>query len=320
MKRFVVICFVLTLFNISTTNFAFAEITDKEVSQYINDIGLTNEEVENYLTSNHSSIDEFDSVADLDSFLGTPITSENLNQLLTVHDLSEEELHTLLSGFGENLDNYLFIEDLEVDVGFYLKHAEIIHEAERLLSDIGMTRDEANQLFDHIITLNNNGSLERELSPISINLEQYYSYDSNTQLSDAQKADLRTQFENMLSILQLNPSYYVMNNGEQQPVNLDQLLSTDITEDQVIIVQLNNEDDQVVMDLQLTKDKLSADFLILRGEQFINMASLANELNVSMMAAELPNTASPFWNNILIGLALSLLGWFILVRNRPAKS
>jgi processed acidic surface protein len=321
MKRFVVICLALVFFNINTSNSVFAAISNEELSQYIEKVGLTNEELTNYLAFYHLSLEEFDSVADLDSFLGTPINSENLNHLLTVHDLSVEELQALLSGFGENIDDYLFIEDLEVDVNFYLKHAEIIHEAKRLLSDIGMTNEEADQFFEHIISLNKNGSLEDELRTISINLEQYYSYDTNTTLSEGQKEDLITHFENMLSILHLSPSYYVMSNETQQQTTLENLLTDELVgEDQIVVVQLNNDQNQIIMDLELPKDKLSSDFLIVRGEQFLNIATLANELNATMMAAELPNTASPFWNNIMIGLILILLGWLIIFKNTPSKN
>ncbi|MFC4323420.1 processed acidic surface protein [Litchfieldia salsa] len=320
MIRIVVVCLTLFFVNLSTSYSVFAAVSDEEVSEYIERIGITQEELTNYLSFYHLSIEEFESVSDLDSFLGTPINTENLNHLLTAIDLSEEELHTLLAGFGESIDDYLFIEDLEVDVNFYLKHAEMIHEAERLLSDIGMTSEEADELFGHIISLNKNGSLEDELETISINLEQYYAYDTNATLSDEQKNELITHFENLLSALHLSSSYYVMNNGTQQPTTLENLLTDEaIEEEQIVVVQLNNDQNETIMDLQLKKDELSSDFLILRGEQFLTMATLANELNGTMMTAELPNTASPFWNNMMIGLTLFLLGWWIILRKTLSR-
>lgn len=319
MKRFLTLCLILSLQNLIVTNDVQAALTNEEVTQYIEEIGLTHEELTNYLAYHNSSLDKFETVEELDSYLGTPINATNLGQLLTVHDLTEKELHTLLAGFGESIDEYLFIEDLEVDVNFYLKHAEILHEAERLLSEIGLSEDEADRLFEHLISVNKNNTIQNELSTININLEQYFSYDKTTSLSEAQKADLSTLFENMLNTLRLNPVYYVVMDKTKKDISLQELLTMDVSEDMVVVVELINEEDQVIMDMHLTEDRLNSDYLLDRGEQFLNIASSANDLNAAMIAANLPNTASPYGNNIVLGLAILFIGCLLLFKGKTLK-
>ncbi|WP_169891079.1 processed acidic surface protein [Litchfieldia alkalitelluris] len=319
MKRFLVLCLILSLQYVSVANEVHAALSNEEVKQYIEGIGLTHEELTDYLAYHNSSLDEFETVEELESYLGTPIDANNFGQLLTVHDLTEKELHTLLAGFGESIDDYLFIEDLEVDVNFYLKHAETLHEAERLLSDIGLSEDEADRLFEHLISVNKNNTIENELSTININLEQYFSYDTATSLSDGQKNDLSALFENMLSTLRLNPSYYIVMDKTKKDISLQELLTMNVSEDMVVVVELMDEEDQVIMDMHLTEDRLNSDYLLDRGEQFLNIASSANELNVAMTGADLPNTASPYGNNIVIGLVILLIGCLLLLKGKKLK-
>ncbi len=319
MKRFAVICFVLSLPYMLFVQSVAASITKEDLDQFIEEVGLTNEELSNYLSFYNLSLTDFETMEELDNFLGTPINDENLYHLLASHDLSEEELHALLSGFGEHIDNYLFIEDLEVDVSFYLKHAEILHEAERLLSDIGLNEQEADRFFQHLMSLDKS-TLEEDLSKISMSLEQYFSYDGATQITSSQKEEIMALFEEMLMALKLNSTYYLADGESRQATTLTELVEMNSLDGSELVVELTNEDNQLIMDMQLTEEALTADDLLGRGEQFISIASLANELSVAMVGESLPNTASPYSRNIIISICIILFGWWLYLRFAPSKN
>ncbi len=56
--------------------------------------------------------------------LGTPITEENLNDLLLKHGLTEDKFHSLIGEFEESLDDNHFIEYLDMTLEYYLNHEE----------------------------------------------------------------------------------------------------------------------------------------------------------------------------------------------------
>ncbi|MFC6604971.1 processed acidic surface protein [Ectobacillus funiculus] len=93
------------------------------------------------------NLDDFETTEDLQAMLGTPITDENLNDLLKDYSLTREQLNSLLAEFGESLDDYKFIEDLDNAVDFYVNHDEELEESEALLSQIGLTEEEVDRFL-----------------------------------------------------------------------------------------------------------------------------------------------------------------------------
>lgn len=99
---------------------AFAiERNDPALEQYLNEAGITVEELENYLDYEGYSLDEFDSVDEMRREFGEPLTEENLAQLLAKHGLTEQQLRQMLIDNGEMeesqaiTDVFLFYNDLE---------------------------------------------------------------------------------------------------------------------------------------------------------------------------------------------------------------
>lgn len=81
---------------------AFAiERNDPALEQYLNEAGITVEELENYLDYEGYSLDEFDSVDEMRREFGEPLTEENLAQLLAKHGLTEQQLRQMLIDNGE---------------------------------------------------------------------------------------------------------------------------------------------------------------------------------------------------------------------------
>ena len=316
MKRLLLTLVMITFYSaIALNNDVYAAVSDDEVKKHVEGMGLSYEKFQEYLAFHELTIEEFETLEELDAFIGTPITESNLNELLATQDLSKEELQSLLSGFGESLDQYLFIEDLEADVKFYVEHGEVLHEAQRLLADVGLSEAEVDRLFHHILSIDKS-LLEKDIDRITQELEPFYSYEGTTELTAEMNEDLMSLYNDMLTAFQLTPSYYLDSDGEKSVITVSELLEKESLNGDKLLVELTNAQGSMVLDFEVTEKMLADDFLLVRGEQLMNVAGLASELNVSMGGNKLPNTASPFGRNMLIAALITLFGLGLLFKSR----
>ena len=305
--------------SLTIDNDVFAAVSHDEAKKHVEDLGFSYEKFQDYLAFHELTLEEFESLEELDTFIGTPITEANLNELLATQDLSREELQSLLSGFGESLDQYLFIEDLEVDVKFYLDHAEVIQEAQRLLADVGLSEDEVDRLFHHILSIDKS-LLEKDIDRITQGLEPFYSYERKSEVTSEMNENLMDLYNEMLTAFQLTPSYFIFNDGEKSAISVSDLIGEDSLKGDKLLVELTNAQGSMVLDFEVTEKMLVDDFLLVRGEQLMNVAGLASELSVSMAGDQLPNTASPFGRNMVIAVLIILFGFGFLQKLRQYKA
>jgi processed acidic surface protein len=125
---------------------AFAiESNDPELQSYLNEIGMTQKELEEYLDYDGYTLEDFQDVDELRSELGDVLTEENLQQLLEDYGLTKEELKQLLIDNGELEPNeeitevFKFYNDLEEYVKFERLYLTPI--TEETLADFLQERD-----------------------------------------------------------------------------------------------------------------------------------------------------------------------------------
>src|SRR5688500_14681561 len=107
MKKALFLCFVLFCM---VQQPVFAVPPQNEINQLISELGWTNDDLTEYLDYYELSVDDFETIEDLKSMLGTPITDENVADLLLQYEMTRPQLETLLAEFGESLEDYYFIE------------------------------------------------------------------------------------------------------------------------------------------------------------------------------------------------------------------
>jgi processed acidic surface protein len=102
---------------------------DPAFQDYLKEIGMSQEELEEYLSYDGYILEDFQDVEDLRSELGEPLREENLKILLADYDLTEEELKELLIENGELEPNqeitdvFKFYNDLEEYIDFLMEEA-----------------------------------------------------------------------------------------------------------------------------------------------------------------------------------------------------
>ncbi|MEH7237324.1 processed acidic surface protein [Bacillus sp. JJ1562] len=307
MKKFLLVG-VIFLFQLAfLSDGVFAEVTPEELKKYTTQTGFTEDDLEDYLAVYDLSLKDFENVNELVSYLGEPVNNGTVQTLLTKHNINEDELHHILSGFGESVQDYLFIKDLETTVEFYLNHAEVLVEAERMLSEVGLTEDEIDGLFLHFLSLNDI-NLEEKMRSISSNLERYFTYNKSEGLSAEQQKELLVMYDKMIEVFELQPRYYLLQDGAREAIAYNKLLEMDTLDGAELLVELYRANDEYLLDLKVSEEMLASDFIIERGEKLLTVATLATEMSIKVQGNKLPTTASPYMNFLLIGALFMFLG------------
>ena len=102
---------------------------EKELNQYLEEVSkqrgfkVTREHIEFSLAQYEEKIENFDSVEELRDFLGEVIQKDlsNLTEIYDEFNLNEASLRQLLQEHGEDLDEYVFVENLYDAVMLYIE-------------------------------------------------------------------------------------------------------------------------------------------------------------------------------------------------------
>jgi processed acidic surface protein len=292
-----------------------AAINQQELEQYLESISWTMEDLNDYLADFDLTLADFETLDELKNMLGTPITPDNLNELLARYNLTQEELEALLGQFGETPQDYTFIEDLDMAVDFYLNHEKEMQEITDMLATIGFTEEEANRLFEHIMSLDE-AALEQRMEGLDARFERFVNIEDPSQLTEAQEEELLAIWEELLAALEISPKFYLVSGSTKQAIAYRDLAKLDTLGGRDLLVELYNMQGELLVDMQLSEEMLLSDFIFQAGEDFLHVSEMASEMKVTMQGEKMPNTASPYLMNILIGLCTALLGWFIYRKTR----
>ncbi|KHE67652.1 processed acidic surface protein [Halobacillus sp. BBL2006] len=127
---------------------------NKEVERFVEDLGWTFQDLEEYLDFYELSLEDFEDMDELREFLGEPLSEDNLNELLHDYGWSLEEATALLRENGELdenetiLDAYIFLEDLDSDLYFYSLTPLTDEAIDQLLKEYELTYEELIEILE----------------------------------------------------------------------------------------------------------------------------------------------------------------------------
>ncbi|MFV2045922.1 processed acidic surface protein [Metabacillus litoralis] len=304
-----------------TQQTALAAPPQEDIDQILTELGWTQQDLVDYLDYYELSLDDFETAEDLRSMLGTPITDENLAELLASYEITRQEMDVVLAEFGETLDDYYFIEDLDVALSFYLDHDGEMAEIEEFLALIGLTDEEVDSLFNHFMGLDEE-QLEQKMEGIITRLDPYLMMDDMTVLTDAQQNELVSILQDMMNVLQLDARFYLDdNNGVRTEVTFKELMNMEELYGNTLAIELYNTNGDMLLDMSLSEDMLSSEFFIESGIELAEVGDMAGELT-NLLHNRLPDTASSLWMNMLLGLlaiGVGITGFFLTKRFQQVK-
>lgn len=304
MKKFFIANIVFLCFLCQTVQ---AAPPQEEVNQILSEINWTQQQLIDYLDYYELTLDDFETVEDLRIILGTPITPENLAELLHQYEITRQEMDVVLAEFGETLEDYYFIEDLDVALSFYLDHDSEMAEIEEFLSLIGLTEEEVDALFTHFMELDEK-KLQQQMENIITRLDPYLMMDDVTEVTEAQQDELIGLFQEIMEALQLKAQFILIDENQVETiVTFKQLMNMEELYNNDLLISLYNLQGDLILDMRLSEEMLSSEFFIESGIEFAELGNLAGELT-NKLHDRLPDTASSLWENMLFGFIIFSIG------------
>ena len=282
----------------------------EEVDKLLQEIGWTNEDLQRYFDYYEISLNDYETIDDLRFELGTPITEDELTK-----EMTREYLDALFTEFGDSVENYFFIEEIDASIDFYLHHDEDMKEYEDFLASMGLTEAELESLFNHFMALDE-VVLEQEIESIMARLESYLMIDETLELSQAQQDELTSVLGDMMKAFHLSPKFFLVDkNGVETSISLRQLASLNDLYENKLLIQLFNTEGTLLLDMKLSEEMLNSAFIIEAGQNLAGVGDLAGELT-NVLHDQLPDTASSFGLYMIAGFVMILVGILIYFSTR----
>lgn len=371
----ILLSFLLFVGVFPTSSFAAASTFDADFNKYLKSVSqtrgfeVTKDDVEYSLSLYDESLENFDTIADLEDFLGEPIAADlhNVQDVYADFDLDKTSLNALLKENGQSLDDYVYLDDLYEDVGFYLEGDDWYEDDESydeedasyddelseedlsgllsfMQSELGLTSEELNRIEAHFTSLedelSNEATLNR-LDQLGERLAAFEDFDTATELSADQIAELMSIYKEMLSIFHLDAKFALVQGGNERPLSFTDLINLEELKNASLKISLYTTDGKFLADMVITGDMFNSDIITDTGKEVEKSAeAVAKPAQAQKPAVEkkqepvkkqtngavqktvkggkLPETASNYVTNTLIGLVLVAAGFVLFRKVRRA--
>nr|WP_236785221.1 processed acidic surface protein [Alteribacter salitolerans] len=241
-------------------------LTPDTWKELLNDLGITEKDALDYLVA-YGELEAGESVYDVYKFVFdaemdvyylslTPITDENLAELLKEYELTYDELVALLHEYGESINDYEYLEDLDGAVWFYLYGDEWDIEFEDLffesMAEIGLTKEEIERLFAHLETLDTDSdAFLQKLEELAWRLMAFEEFDEASELTADQIAELIAIFTELLDLFEMDVTFYLVKGDEKKPVSIQSLMTMTTTDGYDLLIELYNKQGDFLADILL---------------------------------------------------------------------
>lgn len=312
-------------------------LSEEGVQQVLVDFDLTREEL-NELLVEYGDIEEGQDVLDgtyiifneelseyvdfyLNGWVGTPIDDNNLNELLESYGFeSKEELEEFLNSFDDSIENYEYIEDLELAIDIYQTDGEALDEIQELFDSIGLTEEEIEKLFLHIEAIDFDEEALIELSERMIGLEEFENVE---ELTAEQIAELLSIFNDFQDIFQIQIKFALVKDGVKTDISIDSLMKMTTTDGYNLLIEIYNVNGDFLLDVLFTADMFGSEVIAETGKDIKKAEEIITKNKVvakTVKGGKLPNTDSNYIDKALIGFGFIIIGLFIAIRLRTKES
>ncbi|WP_187118885.1 processed acidic surface protein [Bacillus marasmi] len=295
MRRFYYLLLTCVLLLGVSPSVSFA-LSNEDLASFLESEGLTEEQLSAHLSDYYWGLtpEDFETIAELDEFLGEKISDENLQQLLEDNNfLNEEELMSLLIKNqkleeGQDLQTtFLYVDALESTIYSLPIIPKTDENLQELVDTYGLTLEELNQIF-----VSNNDTLEdyEFIEDIETMLLQY-----GVPITEQ---TLNIMLENYgLTLEQLNSILIDQNDSLEQYSKIDDL-EIKLLEYGVPVTDKNLQD--LIEVFELTFEELSA--LLLQYEDSLESYQTIDELYFSVAMYMSIEESDEFLEELGIGL------------------
>ncbi len=310
MKRVLSILLITLMLGLQFPFAAFAQISNEEIENYLSPLGWTTVELENYLKEYGMSLNDFTSFEELKEWIGTPITEENRLNLLNQYNMSFEELKVLLAENAETPEDYFFVEDLDAAIHFYTSFSDEFNEVTDFFAQLGISDEELEKVFLHLSKLDEE-TVENQMAALEARISAMGDFSDVTELTETQKEETEAIFTEMLAIFRMSAKFYLESNGQREPLSLSALFEMENLNGNKLIIELYDDEGNVLLDMMVDENIFNSGFL---SELAGNLELTPNLAHEHPFGEKMPETASPYVQNVLIGLFLLFIAVTLYIR------
>ncbi|KKK38772.1 hypothetical protein WQ57_07250 [Mesobacillus campisalis] len=315
---------------------------EENLQELLVEFDLTEQELQELLAENGAALEDYVFLDDLWYDLAdwtyvetsTPITDENLQQLLSDYEFaSVEELEAFLNKYDDSIENYEFIEDLEMAIAdAYFAEAE--QELIALMESIGLTKEEAKKLENHFMTvIENQEDPEQfltQLEAIAERLMAFPEFENADELTAEDIAEMLAIWNDLLNLFELKIDYYLVKDGKETPISFAALMELTDINGADLKINIYNKSGELLADMIITKEMFGSDFVKDTGKKLEDTTETAKEVTEvakkvpaakkpakvvkTVNGGKLPNTATDYAANAMAGLAFIIIGAFLYRR------
>ena len=341
MGKMLKVLFAIVLMLAVAPNVSFAAQSSSfaaDLDAYLKEISatrgmpVTKEDIEKSLSNYDEEIADFDSMDGEDglkSFLGDVIKADysNLTDILKENDITLDELKALLKENGEDLNDYVFVDDLDEAVYFYLNpddgsdsgiDEDMIKELLPMFQDeFGLTEQEITNLKNHFMKISDKLSTPEantEMENLAQRMEAFSEFDSINELSAKDVQEILSIYDELFSMLELKVDFYLVKGNKETPLSLLDLLKMDNLVNAKLKANIYDLDGNLLADLIITGDMVDSGTVKQIGKNIDTAAKKVEKVAVqkpvvkTVKGGQLPNTAGNYVLNILIGFIIVLAG------------
>ncbi|MGO4886788.1 processed acidic surface protein [Anaerobacillus sp. MEB173] len=304
--------FLLLNLTISFPVGAEPTIHSSELQQYLSELEWSEDNLHEYLHKFDLSLDDFHSTAELKKFLGKQNTEENLTEVLTKYSLTNDELELLLAKFGEEINDFKFIKDIDNDVSFYLNHDADLNIISDFLSLFGLTSQELIHLIHHFHSIDQS-QISENINVLSTKISEYEAKETET--DESYEALLNIWVE-MFDAFHIRPEFYITTHAEDVAIPVTDLSEVENIHDNILYVKMYNEEGMELADMNFSSEVLDNDLLGESVHEVLNLAQLSANYTETVLGKKLPQTATPYLMNSLFGLGFSIISLLLFIGTR----
>ncbi|MDQ0200418.1 processed acidic surface protein [Neobacillus ginsengisoli] len=285
--RKAIFIFLLSFVLMSNVPVAWATPPANELNQYLAEIGWTKQDLMNYLNFYEMPLEGFSTLADLKNALGTPVNAKNLQDLLSKYHLSQTDLNNLLKQFGDSLDKYKFIEDLNNTLAFYTNHDNVMARIKMDMAKIGITSKEADRFFSYLTQIEEDNKTQLDqMQSLDYQIDKFLGTVDPSQLNAEQLDELSQIFKQTLNLYEIQLKLKANNKN----ITLDDLLKMKISPGNLYTGVYSNAGEPL---LDFTIPAKAFQGVVAGLEELLNLGGLANEF-VDYMHSEKYNDINPY--------------------------
>ncbi|PSL40798.1 processed acidic surface protein [Planomicrobium soli] len=329
-------------------------ITEGSIQTLLKEYVLTREEL-NKLLEEYGTLEKGQDVIDSEYFVFTyeieefvdyysnltAITPENLQELVEYYEFGTvEELEKFLNGYGDSIEEYDSIEELEEAIAFYTMIGEDDDLAlDGLFSAFGLTEQELQNLSEHLNTLDyENPAFQSKLDELANRMMAISEFETANELTAGQIAEILSIFNELQSLFKVTTQFYLITDNEKQAISLQTLLTLDTTNGFDLLIEIYNLQGTFLADILLTADMFGSEIIVDAGEDLKEVEDVVSKAPVAKAPAKpkihkdvkkpvvsstvkggkLPKTAGGYTANILLGLGFVLIGFVLFRRFKVA--